>query len=134
MLSAASPQELLRTTLSSADMTFRALTYLPDDLLYDIPETGDSALTLFQGFKASLPESSTSTALRKGTKHGHHHSKKGKANGTLSELQKLQRERDTVVKDLDIVTIRKVRQVVMRVKCRDSPRLKLRELMARYRS
>jgi hypothetical protein len=84
-------------------MTFRAITYLPDELLYDIPETGDSALTLFQGFKASVPESS---AVRKGTKYHHH--KKGKGHETLSELHKLQRERDAVAKDLETVTLRKV--------------------------
>jgi len=110
MLSAASPAELLRTTLSPSDISFRAITYLPDELLYDIPETGDSALSLFQGFKASLPEDSSSTALRKGSKvHSHHRKSASKMNSEpLNENQRLQRERDSLLRDLQVVTIRKV--------------------------
>lgn len=108
MLSAASPTELLRTTLSPADISFRAITYLPDELLYDIPETGDSALSLFQGFKASLPDvGSSSTAVRKGTK-AHAHRKSSKVAEPLTEAQRLQREQDTLLRELEIVTIRKV--------------------------
>ena len=110
MLSAASPAELLRTTLSPSDISFRAITYLPDELLYDIPETGDSALSLFQGFKASLPDASSSTALRKGSKsHSHHRKSASKAtNEPVSETHRLQRERDTLLRDLEVITIRKV--------------------------
>jgi division protein 1 len=107
MLSAASPAELLRTTLSPSDISFRAITYLPDELLYDIPETGDSALSLFQGFKASLPDASPSTALRKGTK-AHHRRSASKVLEHLTEGQRLQRERDSLVRDLEVVTVRKV--------------------------
>jgi len=110
MLSAASPSELLRTTLSPSDISFRQITYLPDELLYDIPETGDSALSLFQGFRASLPDASPSMALRKGTKsHSHHKRSQSKVgHENLTEPQRLQRERDSLVKDLEIITIRKV--------------------------
>ena len=109
MLSAASPSELLRTTLSPSDISFRAITYLPDELLYDIPETGDSALSLFQGFRASLPDVSPSTALRKGTKTQTHHRRSSKSNlEPVSEPLRLQRERDSLFRDLEIITIRKV--------------------------
>jgi mitochondrial division protein 1 len=109
MLSAASPSELLRTTLSPSDISFRQITYLPDELLYDIPETGDGALSLFQGFRASLPDASSSMAVRKGTKtHAHHKRSQSKgAHENLPEGQRLQRERDSLVKDLEIVSIRK---------------------------
>lgn len=107
MLSAASPAELLRTTLSPSDISFRAITYLPDELLYDIPETGDSALSLFQGFKASLPDVGPSTALRRGTK-AHHRRSASKVPEHLTEGQRLQRERDSLVRDLEVVTVRKV--------------------------
>jgi len=108
MLSAASPAELLRTTLSPADISFRAITYLPDELLYDIPETGDSALSLFQGFKASLPDvGSSSLAVRKGTT-AHPHRKSSRPREPLTEPQRLQRERDSLLRDLEIITIRKV--------------------------
>jgi division protein 1 len=109
MLSAASPSELLRTTLSPSDISFRAITYLPDELLYDIPETGDSALSLFQGFRASLPDVGPSTALRKGTKAHSHHRKSSKANlEPVSEGVRLQRERDSLFRDLEVITVRKV--------------------------
>lgn len=94
--------------MSPSDISFRAITYLPDELLYDIPETGDSALSLFQGFKASLPDAGSSTALRKGTKGHMHHRRQSKANEHLTEGQRLQRERDSLVRDLDVITVRKV--------------------------
>src|SRR5215471_8439517 len=110
MLSAASPAELLRTTLSPSDISFRALTYLPDELLYDIPETGDSALSLFQGFRASLPDVNHSSALRKGSKsHSHHRKSTSKVNSeSMNEAQRLQRERDSLLRDLEVVAVRKV--------------------------
>jgi mitochondrial division protein 1 len=104
MLSAANPTELLRTTLSPSDITFRAITYLPDELLYDIPETEGSALSLFQGFKATLPEAST--ALRKGSK-SHSHHRKSVAHESQSEASRLQRERDAFTRDLEVLTVRK---------------------------
>jgi len=111
MLSAANPREILRTTLSPSDISFRQITYLPDELLYDIPETGDSALTLFQGFKASLPDATTSTALRKGTRsHGHHRKSGGKVPEHLTEAQRLQRERDALFHEIEVVAVRKVFQ------------------------
>jgi hypothetical protein len=133
MLSAASPAELLRTTLSPADISFRAITYLPDELLYDIPETGDSALSLFQGFKASLPESSTSTALRKGSK-SHSHRKSSKIPEPLTEPQRLQRERDSLLRDLEILTIRKVIHCAVNSNSRVFLRRRSVRLMKRYKS
>lgn len=116
MLSAANPAELLRTTLSPADISFRAITYLPDELLYDIPETGDSALSLFQGFKASLPDTGSSMALRKGSKGYPHNRKSGlKPNSErLTEGQRLHRERDSLLRVLEVVNVRKVCHCVSR--------------------
>ena len=51
----ASPTELVRSKLSTSEIQHRALTYLPDELLRNIPET-DHAFSLFQGFQATLPE------------------------------------------------------------------------------
>jgi mitochondrial division protein 1 len=108
MLSAASPSELLRTTLSPSDISFRQITYLPDELLYDIPETGDSALSLFQGFRASLPDAGPSMALRKGSKAHPHHRRGSKPPAeSLTEAQRLQKERDNLIHDMEILTIRK---------------------------
>ncbi|KAL8784825.1 MAG: hypothetical protein Q9213_003729 [Squamulea squamosa] len=51
----ASPTELVRSKLSTTEIQHRALTYLPDDLLRNIPEN-ENVYSLFQGFKATLPE------------------------------------------------------------------------------
>lgn len=136
MLSAASPAELLRTTLSPSDFSFRAITYLPDELLYDIPETGDSALSLFQGFKASLPDVGGSTALRKGSKsHSNQRKSASKANSEpLSDVQRLQRERDSLFRDLEVITVRKVWSVVDTAYGRVLRRQKSARLIPRYRS
>jgi mitochondrial division protein 1 len=136
MLSAASPAELLRTTLSPSDISFRAITYLPDELLYDIPETGDSALSLFQGFKATLPDVGSSTALRKGSKsHSNQRKFASKAGSEpLSDVQRLQRERDSLLRDLEVVTVRKVWPVVDTAYGRVLRHRRSVRLILRYRS
>ena len=50
-----SPTELVRSKLSTSEIKHRALTYLPDELLRNIPET-DHTYSLFQGFQATLPD------------------------------------------------------------------------------
>lgn len=55
-LSQASPRELYRSTIAVSEIQHRALSYLPDDLLSNIPENR-SAYSLFQGFQATIPES-----------------------------------------------------------------------------
>ena len=72
MLSAASPSELIRSTLSPSDISFRAITYVPDELLYDIPETANSAVSLFQGFKATLSDSPTKKLGKQHRGKGHY--------------------------------------------------------------
>lgn len=49
------PTEIVRSRLSTAEIQHRAVSFLPDDLLSNIPED-DNAYSLFQGFKASFPE------------------------------------------------------------------------------
>lgn len=51
----ASPTELVRSKLSTSKIQHRALTYIPDELLRNIPED-EKVYSLFQGFQASLPE------------------------------------------------------------------------------
>ncbi|KAL2070742.1 hypothetical protein VTL71DRAFT_13768 [Oculimacula yallundae] len=52
-----SPTDLVRSKLSTSEIQYRALTYLPDELLSNIPDN-ENAYSLFQGFQATLPESS----------------------------------------------------------------------------
>lgn len=51
----ASPTELVRSRLSTSEIQHRALTYLPAELLANIPEN-ENVYSLFQGFQASVSE------------------------------------------------------------------------------
>jgi mitochondrial division protein 1 len=53
-LSRTSPTDLVRSKLSTAEIQSRALSSLPEELLFNIPED-NSNYSLFQGFQASLP-------------------------------------------------------------------------------
>lgn len=55
-----SPTDLVRSKLSTSEIQYRALTYLPDELLNNIPED-DNTYSLFQGFQATLPDVSGSS-------------------------------------------------------------------------
>ncbi|KAL8879443.1 MAG: hypothetical protein Q9198_002940 [Flavoplaca austrocitrina] len=60
----ASPTELVRSKLSTTEIQHRALTYLPDDLLRNIPEN-ENVYSLFQGFQATIPEEEEDQYSRK---------------------------------------------------------------------
>ena len=49
------PTDLVRSKLSSKEIQSRALAYVPDELLRNIPASSNS-YSLFQGFQASFPE------------------------------------------------------------------------------
>ncbi|KAM5360380.1 hypothetical protein ACJZ2D_013802 [Fusarium nematophilum] len=49
------PTEIMRSKLSTHEIQHRALTYLPDELLANIPDH-ENPYSLFQGFQASFPE------------------------------------------------------------------------------
>lgn len=63
------PRELVRSRISVPEIQQRALSYLPDELLSNIPED-NNAYSLFEGFQASLPEDSSI-----GAKHGRHNAR-----------------------------------------------------------
>ncbi|KAI9851325.1 MAG: Mitochondrial fission protein [Thelocarpon superellum] len=50
-----SPSEIVRAKLSSSEIQSRALSFVPDELLTNIPED-DNAYSLFEGFQATLPD------------------------------------------------------------------------------
>jgi hypothetical protein len=54
-LSRRTPTEIVRSKLSTAEIQHRAVSFLSDDVLSNIPED-DNSYSLFQGFKASFPE------------------------------------------------------------------------------
>ena len=103
----ASPTELVRSKLSTTEIQHRALTYLPDELLTNIPED-ENVYSLFQGFQANLPEGESEH--RKA--HRRHHSKgqklleEGEETGN-TQLAKLKKERHDLNHRLEMMTVRK---------------------------
>ncbi|KAL8733667.1 MAG: hypothetical protein Q9181_003504 [Wetmoreana brouardii] len=113
----ASPTELVRSKLSTSEIQHRALTYLPDDLLMNIPEN-ENVYSLFQGFQATLPEEEEEKEEEGegGTKRGHRrlHSKTPKlleerpaAPNEPPSLAKMRKDRDQANHRLEMMTIRK---------------------------
>lgn len=104
----ASPTELVRSKLSTSEIQHRALTYLPDELLANIPENR-TAFSLFQGFQATIPEEPEHR-----TSHRRHNSKgqrllgepEGEEDGQ-SLLVELKREKDKLNHRLEMMGVRK---------------------------
>ncbi|KAI0185789.1 mitochondrial division protein [Xylaria flabelliformis] len=103
-----SPTDLVRSKFSASEIQSRALSYLSDDMLQNIPED-ENAYSLFQGFKASFPE------LTDDGKRGRRRSSRGRkmieespstANGP-QHLHKLKKERSTLMHELEMLGIRK---------------------------
>lgn len=55
-IATSSPTDIIRSRFSTSEIQYRALTYLPDELLKNIPEN-ENTYSLFQGFQASVPQS-----------------------------------------------------------------------------
>jgi division protein 1 len=102
------PTDLVRSKLSTSEIQYRALTFLPDELLANIPED-ENVYSLFQGFQATLPESSP-----EGKKHRRRISRGRKLleddksePDTPPTLGKLKKERSTLNHQLEMMGIRK---------------------------
>ena len=105
----ASPTELVRSKLSTSEIQHRALTYLPDELLAKIPETGN-AYSLFQGFQATIPEEETEPKRS----HRRHNPKGQKLLGEPEadedgppSLVALKKEKNTLDHRLEMMGVRK---------------------------
>lgn len=109
-LSRLSPSELMRGRISVSELQHRALAYVPDDLLYNIPEASSSPFSLFQGFQATLPEIEEAKKKR----HGRHNSKDQKllsegkhADEGAPSLSKLRNDKQGLDHRLEMMKIRK---------------------------
>ena len=107
-LSQTSPRELVRSKLSTTEIQHRALTYLPNELLHNIPEN-HSPFSLFQGFQATLPESDKGRR-----RHGRHGSKTQKLLDEKADdpnaplpMKKLRNEKQSLDHRLDMMEVRK---------------------------
>ncbi|KAI0538454.1 mitochondrial division protein [Xylaria digitata] len=103
-----SPTDLVRSKFSTSEIQSRALSYLSDDMLQNIPED-ENAYSLFQGFQASFPE-----LTNDGKRHRRRASRGRKmiedtpspANST-QHLHKLKQGRSTLLHELEMLAIRK---------------------------
>ncbi|KAK4574608.1 Mitochondrial fission protein [Recurvomyces mirabilis] len=104
-----SPRELLRAKFSTTEVEHRALSYIPQELIRAAP-AGQSPFSLFEGFKASLPESDDDSRGGRRKPHGRHGSKllegpedhKGPP-----QLVKTKKARDKLDHRLEMMGIRK---------------------------
>ncbi|KAI1006584.1 Mitochondrial division protein 1 [Podosphaera aphanis] len=103
-----SPTELVRSRLSTSEIQYRALTYLPDELLKNIPED-DNKYSLFQGFQATLPESITKAKRhQRKTSRAKHLGEDEKSDTTNAPpIGKLKKEKDNLNRQLEMMNIRK---------------------------
>lgn len=105
----ANPRELIRSNFNPSEIEHRALTYLPDELLRNVPESS-SSFSLFDGFRASLPEQGEESG-----KHGKRRKRdsrgqkllEGKEEEGPPKLQKLRRDKDKLEHRLEMMGIRK---------------------------
>jgi division protein 1 len=102
------PTDLVRSKLSTSEIQYRALTYLPDELLKNIPED-ENVYSLFQGFQATIPESNL-----EGKKHRRRISRGRKLledekseSDTPPTMAKLKKEQNSLNHQLDMMSIRK---------------------------
>ncbi|KAI9686246.1 MAG: Mitochondrial fission protein [Bathelium mastoideum] len=113
-LAQSSPRELVRSTLSVPEIQHRALTYLPDELLANIPEN-HSTYSLFQGFRATVPDEEEEKGKHHKRRHGRHGSRGQKLLGAVaaddskgpSELRDLRGEKVTLDRKLEMMAVRK---------------------------
>ncbi|KAK2616375.1 Mitochondrial fission protein [Conoideocrella luteorostrata] len=104
------PSEIVRSKLSTAEIQHRAVSFLPDDLLSNIPED-DNSFSLFQGFQASFPEMTDD-----GKKHRRRVSRGRKlleeresagSPGPASSLSQVQKEKAAMMHEFELLGIRK---------------------------
>lgn len=105
----ASPTELVRSKLSTTEIQHRALTYLPEELLANIPKH-ENVYSLFQGFQATLPE--------RESRHRKDHRRRGSRDQKLlgnnegdaegpPSVAKLKKDRDDLNHRLEMMGVRK---------------------------
>lgn len=103
------PTDMVRSRLSTKEIQSRALAYVPDELLQNIPD-GDSSYSLFQGFQASFPD-----FTEEGKKHRRRVSRGRKLldegptepDGTPESVQKLKKEKASMMHQFEMLGIRK---------------------------
>ncbi|CAO2654555.1 Nn.00g112880.m01.CDS01 [Neocucurbitaria sp. VM-36] len=106
------PREIVRSRISVPEIQQRALSYIPDDILANIPEDNNE-FSLFQGFQASLPDEPSGH----GKKHGRHNARGQRLIGGGDEdedeqklppsMQRLRNQKHSMSHRLEMMTVRK---------------------------
>lgn len=102
------PTDLVRSKLSMSEIQYRALSSLPDELLENIPEN-ENVYSLFQGFQATLPDSSSDAKkhrrrISRGRKLLEENSAELEIPPTIGKLKK---EKEALTHQFDMFGIRK---------------------------
>ncbi|KAF3052608.1 Mitochondrial fission protein [Didymella keratinophila] len=104
------PKEIIRSHISVPEIQQRALSYIPDEILHNIPEDTNE-FSLFQGFQASLPDEPI-----KGTRAGKRNARGQKLIGedvdeddanTPPSMQKLRNQKHSMSHRLEMMGVRK---------------------------
>lgn len=107
-----SPTDLVRSKLSTSEIQYRALTFLPDELLRNIPDN-ENSYSLFQGFQATLPEASEGHGkkhrrrISRGRKLLDNASEGGSEGDGPPSIAKLKKEKAALNHRLEMMGVRK---------------------------
>ncbi|KAF7869788.1 hypothetical protein EAF04_004572 [Stromatinia cepivora] len=93
------PTDLVRSKLSTSEIQYRALTFLPDELLRNIPEN-ENSYSLFQGFQATR-------RISRGRKLIDNASEGGSEGDGPPSVAKLKKEKEALNHRLEMMGIRK---------------------------
>ena len=102
----ANPRELIRSNFNTSEIEHRALTYLPDELLRNIPQTR-SPFSLLEGFKASLPDDETLAEKVGRRRKGRHGQKALEEEKGPPQLVGMRREKVRLDHKLEMMGVRK---------------------------
>ncbi len=103
-----SPADLVRSKFSTSEIQSRALAYLSDDILQNIPED-ENAYSLFQGFQATFPElTDDGRRYRRRASRGRKMLEDSPTPADSPQhLHKLKKVRSTLIHELEMLAIRK---------------------------
>lgn len=102
------PTDMVRSRLSTNEIQHRALSFVPDALLRDIPDDGNS-YSLFQGFQASYPDlTDVGKKHRRKVSRGRKLIEEGRIDPNSPQaVQKLQKEKAAMMHEFEMLGIRK---------------------------
>ena len=116
-LARTSPTDMVRSRLSANEIRHRALSYVPEEMLKNIPED-ENAYSLFQGFQATFPEM-TEEGKKVLKQNGHHSHRRRASRGRKMlddkpsgpddphTLHKMRRDKASMMHQFEMLGIRK---------------------------